>query len=796
MQHAPALPPPRVPVTDSRTATPGADKVFVALRGPRFDGHDFVQDAYARGIRQFLLDRPVPLPYADCTVWVVEHTLKTLQAWAGYHRAQLDVMIVAITGSNGKTIVKEWTAQLVGADLRLYRSPKSYNSQVGVALSLLEITPHHEVALIEAGISQPEEADRLRKMLDATVGVLTNLGSAHDEGFASRAQKLKEKLRILHHAHTIFCRPEEAADIYFTYNRKGIHRWWLDGESTPPGSVRGTAGLVSRKKSDDFHFAVPFTDAASVENATHAFLLARYLGISDATLRQRMPLLRPVAMRLSVRRARYDSWLLDDSYSADLSSLRIALAFFRQQNTAPTTTLILSDFLETGLPPETLYARLAETIGEPYPVRLIGIGTAIPALRAHLPTTVEQHYFPDTETALARFDWDRLRQTGILLKGARRFRFERIAARLRARSHRTELEIGLGAIRHNLHAFRSRLRASTRLLVMVKAAAYGGGGLEVARLLAAQRVDYLGVAYVDEGVALRRGGITLPILVLNPEPDSYAALLTYELEPELYSLDTLRAFGRFSSDQGTALTVHLKLDTGMHRLGFAAADLPAVLELLAEFPHLRVGSIFSHLVGSEAAAHDAFTRTQITRFETAYRSLSAGLGYRPARHLLNSAGILRYPDQQYEMVRLGIGLYGIGAAEGLRPAFTLRAALAQVRTVPPGDTVGYDRRGAAPRARRIATVSIGYADGLPRAAGNGCYALILHGVACPIVGNVCMDMCMIDVSEVPQAAAGDSVEIFGEGAPLAAFAAATGTISYEILTGIGPRVVRVYVEEE
>ena len=800
MQRAPALPPPRVPVTDSRTATPGADKVFVALRGPRFDGHDFVQDAYARGIRQFLLDRPVPLPHADCTVWVVANTLETLQAWAGYHRRQLDVVVVAITGSNGKTIVKEWTAQLVGADRRLYRSPKSYNSQVGVALSLLEMESHHELALIEAGISRPGEGNRLRKLLMANIGVLTNIGAAHDEGFDSWAHKRAQKLRILHHCHTIFCPPEEFLEVADRkhFNNKAIRSWRLE-EPTGDGVVRGFTFTSGRRKTDEFHFPLPYTDAASIENATHAFLLAQLLGISAATLRSRTPLLRPVPMRLTVRRARRNSWLLDDSYSADLSSLRIALAFFRQQNTAPGTTLVLSDFLETGLPPEQLYHQLAGVIGPPYPDRVIGVGEAIPSLRDYLPDSVQQHYYPDTETTLREFDWTQLHDTGILLKGARRFAFERIAGRLRARRHRTELEIDLGAIRHNLHTFRRRLRPETRLLVMVKAAAYGGGGLEVARLLAAQRVDYLGVAYTDEGVALRRGGIELPILVLNPDPTDYAQLVQYRLEPELYSLDGIETFGRFLTRQHKTATVHLKLETGMQRLGFGANRLREVVAALKRYPALRVGSIFSHLVGSETSTHDQFTRTQIERYESGYDRLAEGLGYRPIRHLLNSAGILRHPAQQYDMVRLGVGLYGIdptGTCGDLWPVFHLRTTVAQLRTVAPHTTVGYDRKGKVSTPTRLATVRIGYADGLPRSASNVRFAPHIHGIPCPIVGNVCMDMCMLDVSAVPDVAVGDSVVIFGGCPRVEDLAKAAGTISYEILTGIGPRVVRVYTEGE
>ena len=797
--RAAQLPPPRRPVLDSRTATPGANKIFVALRGPRFDGHDFVQEAYRRGIRQFLVDRPLPTTLAGANVWRVENTLDALQAWAAHHRRGLDLRLVAITGSNGKTIVKEWTAQLIGTDLRLYRSPKSYNSQVGVALSLLEIEPHHEVALIETGISRPGEGDRLRRMLDADIGVLTNIGAAHDEGFASRQQKRDEKWRILRDCHTIFSSAAEVREMlgkrYF--REKQLFFWHSEAESPTPGVVTGRTVAIHQREPAAFRFPLPFTDAASVENGIHAYLLAHFLGISAPTLRRRTAALRPVPMRLAVRRARFNSWLLDDSYSADLSSLRIALAFFRQQNTAPATTLILSDLLETGLPTETRYRQLAELIGTPPPHRVIGIGEEVARLRAFLPPTVEQHYYPDTATALARFDWTTLRDTGILLKGARRFTFERIAERLRARQHRTELDIDLAALRHNLHYFRQRLRPDTQLLVMVKAAAYGGGGLEVARLLATQRVDYLGVAYTDEGIALRRGGIDLPILVLNPAPESYPDLLRYRLTPELYSPETLADFARFVRRGRQSATVQLKLDTGMHRLGFSADQLPRALITLKAYPELRVAGIFSHLVGSETPAHDGFTQRQVALFEAGYDRLAAGLGYRPPRHLLNTAGMLRHPAQQYEMVRLGIGLYGIdptAANHGLLPVFHLRTTVAQVREVAAGATVGYDRRGTITQATRIATLRIGYADGLPRAAGNGRFALLLRGNACPIVGNVCMDMCMVDVSAVPDAAAGDTVTVFGEAPRIEALAAAAGTIPYEILTGIGGRVPRVYSE--
>ena len=796
-RHA-ALPPPRVPVLDSRLARPGDTQVFIALRGPRFDGHDFLAEAHARGIRQFVLSGPVPAALTDSTVWQVKDPLRTLQDWAAWHRARFAIPVVAVTGSNGKTIVKEWAAQLIGGDVRLHRSPKSYNSQVGVALSLLGLDDTHEAAIIEAGISRRGEAARLNQLIRPTLGVLTSLGAAHDEGFADRREKLTEKLRILRGADTLLLRTangEDQAATEVLLHSHQLHHLHID-PTGPPGAVHGE--LRTPRGSVPFAFPLPHPDAASRSNAALAYHIARHLGIAAPTLRQRTARLRPVAMRLEVRRARHRSWLLDDSYSADLDSLRIALAFFRRQNTAPTTTLILSDFLESGRSAESLYATLAGLLGPPYPARLIGIGSAIVRLREQLPAAVVQHYFPDTDTALADFDWDELVNTGILLKGARAFRFERIAARLRARQHRTELRIDLDALRNNLHRFRQRLAPATRTLVMVKAAAYGGGGLEVARLLAAERVDYLGVAYTDEGVALRRGGIELPMLVLNPAPESYADLLTYRLEPELYQLSALHELGAFVRARGARCSVHLKIDTGMRRLGFAPAELPGVAAALAVYPELRVATVFTHLAGSEAPKHAAFTRQQLAAFDTAYADLCATLGYRPARHALNTAGILRFPAHRYEMVRLGVGLYGIDPTGGdieLTPVFELRATVSQVRTVAAGESVGYDRRGAADRARRIATVSVGYADGLPRRAGNGAYALRVRGLPAPLVGNVCMDMCMIDVTDVPSVRAGDPVTVFGPTAPVEALAQATGTIAYEILTGIGPRVPRVYTTE-
>ncbi|MCB9286635.1 MAG: bifunctional UDP-N-acetylmuramoyl-tripeptide:D-alanyl-D-alanine ligase/alanine racemase [Lewinellaceae bacterium] len=790
---------------DSRQLQAPETSVFFAIQGPHHDGHDYIQALYEKGVRHFVVSKAVDLSLLpEANVWLCDSTVWCLQELAAHHRKLFDLPVIGITGSNGKTIVKEWLFQLLHPDFRIVRSPKSFNSQVGVPLSVWQLKPEHQLGIFEAGISRMGEMEKLAPVIRCTIGLFTNIGQAHKEGFPSIEEKIDQKLRLFKYADTIiYCRDDERVARAVEALGKPTFSWSRRGEA----SLRiknilnqGESSLIEAEyKASGFSFSIPFTDEASVENAIHCCAVLLYLGLPVSTIQDRMPLLEPVAMRLEVRVGINSCSIINDSYNLDLTALSAALAYLHRQKHHARRTLILSDILQSGEPPDQLYRKVAGLIRDAGIHRLFGIGKDIPAIAGFLPTEVETHFFSTTDAFLEAQQHQDFHDEAILVKGARPFSFERIARRLSRKIHQTELEVGLSALIHNIRVFQQWLRPGTRMMVMVKAAAYGSGSLEVARALEFHKVDYLAVAYADEGIELRSGGITLPIMVLNPEEAVFDGMLRYELEPELYSPELLRRFARFTREAGARPAVHLKLDTGMHRLGFDADNLDEAIGLLSEYPHLEVRSIFSHLAASEAPEHDAFTREQATRFKSLYERLADALGYRPPRHILNSSGIIRFPEYQMEMVRLGIGTYGIdgtGLVQAqLRTVLTLRARISQIKHLLPGETVSYGRSGLIEKPSRIATVSIGYADGLPRAAGNGRFSLLVRGRRAPIVGNVCMDMCMIDVTQIPQAMEGDEVIVFGEEPTAEELAGAIGTIPYEVFTSVSPRVRRVYVEE-
>lgn len=791
-------------ITDSRHVAFASTGLFFALRGPGRDGHAFITEAYRQGVRYFVVGR-LPegetLPEA-CFIQVAD-TLEALQMLAAWRRSLVDIPVIGITGSNGKTIVKEWLFQLLHPDRHVLRSPRSYNSQTGVPLSVWQLHPEHELALLEAGISRMGEMARLAPIIRPTLGVFTALGDAHSEGFPDVETKLREKLLLFESAQLVFYGADDArVNAAMRALGKPLFCWGTAPEadlqllSADISDDQRSTRLHARYEGRSLSVDIPFSDQASMHNALLCWCVLLHLDLPDDLIRERMGRLEPVEMRLEMREAINDCTLINDSYNSDLNALSIALDFMARQALGRQRTLVLSDILESNRAPDLLYAQVADLICEKGVERLIGIGRQVQRLQDKLPEDMSTIFFADADEFLQGYDMETFRREIILLKGARRFGFERIADRLALKVHQTVLEIHLAALTHNLRQFQHLLAPGVRTIAMVKAAAYGSGSVEVAQLLELQRVDYLAVAYADEGVELRRGGIGLPILVLNPEEAVFDMMLRYRLEPELYSLRILRSFARFCAGRQDEIPVHLKVETGMNRLGFDEDNLDEALLELQAHPQLRVVSVFSHLAASENPELDAFTHEQARRFESAWLRLSEGLGYRPLRHILNTNGIARFPQYQMDMVRLGIGLYGIPTENlDLQPVLCLKAAISQIRTLREGDTVGYGRRGAGEAGMRIATISIGYADGLLRAAGNGRFSVLIRGRRAPTVGNICMDMCMVDISQMPDAREGDPVVVFGPGLPVEELAAALGTIPYEVLTGISPRVKRVYVQE-
>ncbi len=786
-------------LTDSRQLSFPNQSLFFALRGQRSDGHRFIAELYDKGVRHFVVSQQLDIQgWPEANFFLVENTLLALQKLAQQHRTRFNLPVIGITGSNGKTIVKEWLFQLLREDFRLVRSPKSYNSQLGVPLSVAQIEAEHELGIFEAGISQPGEMVRLAPLINCQIGLLTNIGAAHDEGFSSREEKLQEKLLLFAQADLLIYNADDPFIqdvIRAQYPEKQCFRWGQEVDCdlqilALDIEERHYTRITAMIQGEERQLRIPFTDAASIQNALHCWAVTLVLQLPYEQIQHRFQQLEPVAMRLEWKAAIQGCTLINDSYNSDLSALSIALSFLARQD-GQQRLVILSDILQSGQSTDVLYEEVARLLAQAKVDSLVGIGPEITAIASFLGVIQWQH-FSDTDQFLQQYPFHQLQQQAILLKGARRFAFERIAQRLARKSHNTVLELNLNALLHNLNTYAEQLQPQTKIMVMVKAAAYGSGE-EVAHLLERQKVDYLAVAYTDEGVALRQAGIQLPILVLNPEEATFELLQRYQLEPEIYRLSHLQALQGFPE-----LPIHLKLDTGMHRLGFDASHLPELCAFLQTQPRIQVKSIFSHLVGSEAAEHDTFSHLQAQRFDEYYGQIVASLGYRPLRHLLNSSGIARFPQYQLDMVRLGIGLYGIDASplgKSLQRVHCLKSTVSQVRIVAAGETIGYNRQGQARQQMRVATISIGYADGLRRSAGNGQFYMWLRGQYVPTVGNICMDMCMLDVTAVPEVQEGDEVIVFGDAPQVETLAACYDTIPYEVFTGIAERVRRVYFLE-
>jgi Alr-MurF fusion protein len=793
---------------DSRKLQVADDSLFLAMRGQHHDSHQFLARVYTQGIRQFVVERADNAAYKylkGANIIQVASSIDALQQIAAYHRSQYQLPLLAITGSNGKTIVKEWLSQLLALKYSVAKSPQSYNSQIGVPYSVWLMNATHEYGVFEAGISRPGEMAKLEAILKPTVGMFTNIGSAHDEGFSTRQQKIKEKALLFKNCQRLYCSIDHTP-IYqvltaLCHNKVRLVTWsLLDGVADYKVhkhlsiTDKTTELTVTTQQQQQYAFTLPFQDEVSIENAVHCVVFLLHEGFSPTMIQANLKKLRAVPMRMTLKQGINRCQIIDDTYNNDLVGLRGALDFMARQKPASRRTVVLSDLLQTGLAAEKLYPQIAQLLKEKQVDQVIGIGKELTAHAAAF-VSFDAHFYDRTEELLKEDIQNKFSNELILVKGARRFGLERVVDRLQQKIHSTVLEVDLDAVTHNLNFFRSRLAGGTQMMAVVKAFAYGSSGFEIAHLLQYHRVDYLAVAYADEGVLLREHGITLPIMVMNPTPESFDKLLAYGLEPEVYSLKLLYTLRDFLARQNKKINIHLKLETGMHRLGVEERELSTLVQVLRITSSLRVIGIMSHLAASADPQHDAYTESQFALFTKQATYIEEKLGIHTVKHLLNSSGILRFPEYQLDMVRLGIGLYGVGVDQETQQhvviASTLKTVISQIKTIPQGATVGYGRRGIARKPMQLATLAIGYADGFGRALGNGVGSVWINGHLAPIIGDICMDMSMADVTDIP-ATEGDEVIIFGKELPIDHVAAAMSTIPYEVLTNVSERVKRVY----
>ena len=846
---------------DSRIFIPTNNSLFFAIDGQRHDGHNFITDLYQKNVKNFVISKEIPeiSKLKDANFILVDNSIDALQKLAQFHRQQFNIPIVGITGSNGKTIVKDWLSQLLENKKTVLKSPKSYNSQVGVPLSVWELNKNYECAIFEAGISQINEMDKLQQIIQPEIGIITNIGDAHQENFPDIETKINEKLKLFENSVQIFyCKDYQLIDNILRtnnkFNTKQLFSWSKtlhgtlkvpcnDNRQTRPDleiqkiikknnttKIQAIFKRLTDKqilenrltdnsqkpearsqkpeaRSQRLTIKIPFTDDASIENAIHCllFLLVQFPEtINNEILKaksqkpkaksQFMKLL-PVEMRMEQKSGINNCTIINDSYNCDFASLRIALDFLSLDSRHNKTTLILSDIHQVGKNQVELYSEISKILHKNNISRFIGIGYKI-SENSHS-FQLKKHFYKTTEEFIENISNINFNNETILLKGAREFKFEKIANILQKKNHRTVFEINLQAVVHNLNEYRSLLKPDTKILVMVKAFAYGVGNYEIANILQHERIDYLGVAYTDEGVELRKAGINIPIIVMNPDTDNFNDFISYNLQPEIYSFDILEQFyTQLHGKINNSFPIHLKIETGMNRLGFVEADIPKLIHTLKKYNKLRVESIFSHLAGSPDSIFDEFTEQQISEFEKISSFIQKEFQYPIMQHLLNSAGIERFPKAQYDMVRLGIGLYGISAPKtnlSLQNIGTLKSRISQIKTVTKNQTIGYDRKGKVQQKTIIAIIPIGYADGLNRRLSNGKgKVLIKNKHFAPIIGNICMDMCMLDITNIP-AKVNDEVIIFGDKYPVSKLASQLDTIPYEILTSIPQRVKRIYV---
>ncbi|MDD4055261.1 MAG: bifunctional UDP-N-acetylmuramoyl-tripeptide:D-alanyl-D-alanine ligase/alanine racemase [Bacteroides sp.] len=803
-------------LTDSRSLCFPEETLFFALVTKRNSGACYIEDLYHRGVRNFVLaqDEKELINkvtseniYADANFLIVKSPLKALQKLVEKHRLQFNIPVVAITGSNGKTIVKEWVHQLLSPSKIVVRSPRSYNSQIGVPLSVWQMEERSEVAIIEAGISQMGEMEALYNIIKPTIGVLTNIGGAHQKNFNSLQDKCMEKLSLFKDCDVIIYNgDDELVSECVSHSVLSTREIaWSRKDMEKPLYI----SRVEQK--DDFteidysylglqnSFTIPFVDEASIENALHSLAVALYLIISPEQIAEQMAHLEPVAMRMEVKKGKNDCLIINDSYNSDLASLDIALDFLyrRSQMKGLKRTLVLSDILDTGQNTSALYHRVSHLVKSRKIDRIIGVGPKISSSEARF--LIEKEFYPDTLSLLEAIEDEQttFQHEAVLIKGARKFRFDLISDLLEEQVHETILEVDLKAMIDNLNFYRGMLQSTTKVICMIKASAYGAGSYEIAKTLQEHRVDYLAVAVADEGYELRKVGITSPIIIMNPEFSSFKTMFNYALEPEVYSFHLLEALIKAAKKEGvTNFPIHIKIDTGMHRLGFAPSDISRLVEFLKTQDAVIPRSVFSHFVGSDSKEFDDFTQNQINVFNEAAAQLQKNFSHKILKHICNSAAIERFPEAQFDMVRLGIGLYGVNPIDNsiLHNVSTLKTTILQIREVEEGDTIGYSRKGKITRKSKIAAIPIGYADGISRGLGNGIGYCLVNGKKAPYVGNICMDVCMIDVTDI-KCKEGDSVIIFGGELPITILSDSLNTIPYEILSNVSKRVKRVYYQE-
>lgn len=784
---------------DSRSLQNESKTLFFALVGPNNDAHNYIASLIDKGVQNFVVNYIPQNLENQANFLVVDNTLESLQQFAAYHRSQFNFPIIGITGSNGKTIVKEWLNFLLSPDYNIIRSPKSYNSQVGVPLSVMAINEKHNLGIFEAGISMVNEMAKLETIIKPSIGILTNIGSAHDEGFAHIGEKIKEKLKLFQNVKVLIYNKNKTIDAFINPKLETFS-WSCRDENADvfitQKSILEKTILKVHYHDNTFDIKIPFHDDASIENAIQCMMVMLYFDYDYKTIEHRMELLFPVEMRLKLKNGINNTTLIDDSYSSDFQSLKIALDFLESQKQYKKKTLILSDIFESGLSNEDLYSKVSQLIISNKINRVIGIGETISKFKNKFLNCIT---FKDTDEFITSIHHLNFGNETILIKGARAFHFEKIVAALAEKTHETVLEINLNAISHNLNFYKSKLKPETKMMVMVKAFGYGNGGFEIAKLLEHHKVDYLGVAFADEGISLKNAGIRLPIMVLNPENTSFESIIQHRLEPEIYSLKGLKAFLKIVGEKKIHhFPIHIKLDTGMHRLGFEEEQLDELIFILKTNKSVTVKSILSHMATSDDLKHRDFALSQIDLFEKLSSKIVTELQINPIRHILNTSGISNFPQAQYNMVRLGIGLYGVSndsdEQKFLENVGTLKSIISQIRTIDAGESVGYGRRFIATKTTKIATIPIGYADGISRHWGNGVGYITVNNQKATIVGSVCMDMLMVDVSDIT-CSEGDSVVIFGENPTVIYMAEKLETIPYEILTSISQRVKRVFYRE-
>ncbi|MBT33505.1 MAG: bifunctional UDP-N-acetylmuramoyl-tripeptide:D-alanyl-D-alanine ligase/alanine racemase [Thalassobius sp.] len=795
-------------LTDSRKLQLSNESVFFAIKGKKHDGHIYISDLYEKGIRDFVVeDVPEQSLYPDANFYQVENVVEALQQLVALHREQYKFPVVAITGSNGKTIVKEWLYQLLSPDFAIIKSPGSYNSQIGVPLSVWGIEDRHQLGIFEAGISTTNEMEKLEKVIQPNVGILTNIGSSHDEGFSSREEKVKEKLKLFKNVDLLIYPKniEVSSNLLSTIKAQKVN--WAFGEdadfrfdvSQEPGQK---TKVICFYNSDKLELETNFADAASLQNLASCitFILSFFNDKSNITdrIKEGVKALRGVRMRLELKKGNNECLLIDDTYNNDLAGLSVALDFLEQQSHANKKTVILSDMLESGEESATLYQKVNELLQQNAVSKFIGVGSEI-SLHKNVFTLAETAFYEDTKDFLAdKKQLGNFSKEVVLVKGARKFLFEEVVNALQEKIHGTHLEINLEAVTNNLNFYKSLLKPQTKLMVMVKAFGYGSSGFEIAKLLQHHRVDYLAVAYTDEAVRLRENGITLPVMVMNPHPESFEKLYQHDLEPQIYSLEILYHLIDFlqQKETGKKMNVHINFDTGMRRLGFEVDEVKDLVTSLKQHGgKIHVKAVMTHLAGADEKEHNAFTLRQLESFEKVCNNMENELGYAFIKHALNSAGIARFNDRQFDMVRLGIGLYGVEPnafyQDKLQAVSTLKTSISQVKKVKKGESIGYSRKGMAIEDMEIATIAIGYADGYDRRFGNGVGKVLVKGKLAPVTGSVCMDMTMIDVTGL-NVKAGEEVVIFGESPTVVELANWVGTIPYEIMTNVNERVKRLY----